>query len=292
MERIARIFLQTIFWGGVIVIILTMFGSSFSLKNHIAWLFPITMRSEWFVSFYIVLLFISPYLNQFFKLKEFGQGFLLVILTYITVIMPTLMIGKEAAYYSTLLYMIYIYLLTGWIKHHLHFLPFTQSFYKMSVLAIICYLGLYAFSVLCEYCLIIFPKYLFLNSLVFYYSDHFETVPSIICAYSWFFAFYNWHIKSNKFINYFSSLTLGVYIIHQVPVFYSYLWIDIFSLPSFAMLDCWPLYLLAVILTIYIVASLMDIIWISFVAKIVFKILNIKQICQCMDEKINKAFLL
>lgn len=285
-QRIVRIFLQTVFWGGGITFLCLVAGEAISLKYKIGWMFPVMFRLVWFTSFYIILLSLSPYLNIFYRLKNTAQKILLVILSYITVIMPTLVIGKDAAYYSTLLYMVFVYLLTGYIKKHINSVNWLQSKHKMMLFAVMSYIGLYVFSVSCAYLESVYPAYNnVLHKMIFYYSDHFETVPALFCAYSIFFAFRLIEIPYNRFINYASSLTLGVYIIHQIPSFYPLLWNKIFMMQSYFFSVFWGGYLLGVIFIVYMVGSVCDILWVKIIQRKIFS-WNwlIKQINRIDDE--------
>lgn len=55
-------------------------------------------------------------------------------------------------------------------------------------------------------------------------------------AYCLFFGFYGLKIRSSKIINFFAGKTLGVYCFHQVPMWYMYLWTNIFHAEKYAQL--------------------------------------------------------
>lgn len=62
-----------------------------------------------------------------------------------------------------------------------------------------------------------------------FYSGALNSVPSLLCAISLLYYFKNLNIGSNKIINTLAASSLGIYIIHQVPLFYPVLWNQIKS---------------------------------------------------------------
>ena len=61
-----------------------------------------------------------------------------------------------------------------------------------------------------------------------YYRTALGALPGLLAALALFHFFKNWDLGSNRFVNALAGTTLGVYILHQVPVLRDFLWNGIF----------------------------------------------------------------
>ena len=100
--------------------------------------------------------------------------------------------------------------------------------------------------------------YKILDRAVGFYQGDIKTVPNFIIAFCLFYWVINLPEKHNKVINALSMSTFSVYIIHQVPVFYPFLWTNIF------MAEKWLpqhnfLYAIFVTITVFLACSVIDI---------------------------------
>ena len=90
------------------------------------------------------------------------------------------------------------------------------------------------------------------------YSIDIKSAPNILLAGFIFHFFITMRPRANKFINSASKGTFSVYIIHQVPAFYSLLWSTFFNseawLPKHNVL-----YVIFVVLAVFTVCSVVDI---------------------------------
>lgn len=59
------------------------------------------------------------------------------------------------------------------------------------------------------------------------YLDDYKSMPNFMCSLAIFSFFTKLDLGKNTVINYFASITLDVYIIHQTKCFYMVLWFDI-----------------------------------------------------------------
>lgn len=90
-----------------------------------------------------------------------------------------------------------------------------------------------------------------------YLSDY-KSLPNFIIASSIFYFFMNTDIGRNKWINSFSSVAFGVYVIHQVPDFHDYLWFNILHIDYWGYSEYFDLYFVASVLLVYLVCGLLD----------------------------------
>ena len=61
-----------------------------------------------------------------------------------------------------------------------------------------------------------------------YYRTALGALPGLLAALALFHFFKNWDLGSNRVVNALAGTTLGVYILHQVPVLRDFLWNGIF----------------------------------------------------------------
>ena len=105
-----------------------------------------------------------------------------------------------------------------------------------------------------------------LNSTISGFLDEYSTLylkdiksfPNFIIAFCIFYWVINLRERHSKIINFMSVSTFSVYIIHQVPVFYPFLWANIFMaekwLPEHSVI-----YALIVTVIVFTACSLIDI---------------------------------
>ena len=117
-ERIVRIWLQSLFYTTIIHLILKYFQiTEVSTKTLVMSLLPFYGLSLWYVSYYIGLLFLSPFLNVLIKnLSHQLYVALLVILLTLGSIIPSL-IHLGGPLEHTFIWFCTLYLLAGYLKN-------------------------------------------------------------------------------------------------------------------------------------------------------------------------------
>ena len=88
----------------------------------------------------------------------------------------------------------------------------------------------------------------------------YNSIFNILAAIYLFLLFKNLPIKYNKFINYISKYTFGVYILHSVSFLYTILWKDIAKCDMFYKSNYMILHLFGTVIGVYIVCLICDII--------------------------------
>ena len=191
--------------------------------------FPTILSKYWFVTVYIIIYILSPYLNILAKnMSQIDYKRFLITCLVMWCIIPTFFgvffnSSESILYYSRLIWLIIIYFVGAFIK--LHGFNILKSNKKQIICAISSYLAM-LLSILVIY------KFRFkLGNLGLYELAYFWTPNNMLMfllSISLFGIFLNIKMKSNKIINIVASTTLGIYLLHDSVICY-YFWVNIFK---------------------------------------------------------------
>ena len=265
-ERVFKIWFKTIVY--VIIIYFFVYHS-----YDMPWydFFPIGGGILWFVSAYMCMLLVSPVLNAALKYcpeRYLGGSVLLAgapLLIYSTIALSDGQLGNNVVWFM------WIYLLMGYLKKR-SLAVFEKRSLMVVFLMILCFIR-------------IFPRVEvrwsgripFMDSLIPFLNwqrDVLWTIPSFLTALTLFFIFAGIHMKNNRIINVLGSGTLAIYILHQMPFFYEYLWNGIFHCREYAGSAKEIPYLLFVIAGVFVASLAIDILAEKVFFGPVFKALN------------------
>ena len=92
LKKILRIILQVVFYSVLIYLILVILGiENFNTKSLIKNLLPITFKSYWFITAYIILYIFHPFINKLFNCFNQKEHFIFISLMFIIFsVLPTL----------------------------------------------------------------------------------------------------------------------------------------------------------------------------------------------------------
>ena len=192
-------------------------------------LFPVILGKYWFVTAYIVLYILSPYLNILIKnLKKVEHLKLIILLVSIWCIIPTIFgltkgTSETLLNYTRLVWFIIIYFIGAYIR-----LYDIKIINKLKNRLIIIFLMT---SIMLLSIPIIYKYRVFFNSLgtiEWAYLWTPNNVFMLILSICLFYSFLKLDIKSIKIINIIASTTLGIYMLHD-GLFYDYMWNGLFN---------------------------------------------------------------
>lgn len=244
LKRIISIAIQAISYSVVFYLALCLINKiDFDFVSFIKSFFPISRNIWWFITTYIGLYFIAPFLNT--GIKNIPKNELLYILTGLFIlncISSFVFVGISNNGYD-LFNFIFVYLIGRFAKQN--DLRIKHSGVTLLICTgIITVLGLG---------LVYINKFPLVWHL-FYYNN-----PIIILsAISIFFIFLNLKIGYNRYINNIAQLILGVYMIHDYPNIRNYISGIVELLKNNYSQALLPLILIALILSIFIVCSLIE----------------------------------
>lgn len=250
--------------------------------------FPLTTNTYWFMSAYLGLYILIPFINRLVNLmtkKEYLN--LLMILTVFMVILksffPTNFVYENASGYS-LIWFIYLYLLAGYLRLYFQ-KKIPKSFLFLIIPCII------AIQLVAKISLLKIKNINVWNQIVnnqLAYNSVLVLILSVII----FVMFRNIKIEGkikNKIIQKISSLTIGVYLFHEHPYFRDILWNEILQPSKYIGTYKFYLAFWADILLIFIVGCLIEFIY-QFLIKIIKKTKLFGIIEKKIDLKIKKLF--
>ena len=208
-RKCMKIYIQVIFYS-IIINYFAFVRGVIPLDKYtiIKMIFPITTKVWWFITVYIVLYLLSPYINKLIKSLKFEEIHkLIVILFIILIILSSLVIIPNPIDNSggySLYNFIYLYIIGAYIKLYYD----NKNFDKKITFGV--YLLLVVLLSTFNVCISRFKG----ADLTIY---QYNFLPIFFSSISLFLFFKEIKISS-KVINFISSLTFGVYLFHDNPI--------------------------------------------------------------------------
>lgn len=185
--------------------------------------FPASTRQLWFISDYLLLLLCVPLLNRVLHgLSRAAHRGILAVLAVPLILYPTLF-GENGITADTAWMFLYEYLLIAYLRRY----PDNRltRVLQNRVAALGLGLGLPLLNTAVR---AVLETRGLTDGKAFQYIAYYRTalgaLPNLLAALALFYLFKNLDLGSVRWINALSGTTLGVYILHQVPAFRSFLW--------------------------------------------------------------------
>ncbi|MDE7324477.1 MAG: acyltransferase [Lachnospiraceae bacterium] len=280
-ERVINLWLEIFIYSVAITVICFGIGcEDASTITLIQAFFPIFGRPVWFGAEYICLLLLTPWLNEMLTEKNMHRTRQAVKLFAILIIgCATLFpIGHTTPAFSELIWFCFLYLFTGLYKRGQ--MPFCQKIERYSFLwFILSYLILCSMRILADTMGLEPLRYLYT-----YYRGHYESLLGFACSFFLFLTFKNWKAGYNRFVNLVSRASFAVYVIHQTPAFYRYMWNGIFQVDASVENGNIIGYSLLVIAVIFAVSVCVDNIRLLVLDKLICKCKAYHMVCKRLCE--------
>lgn len=235
-KSILKITNITWFWSWITLVVFCLFFSKYvNLSSIIKSIFPIFFGTYWYITAYLVLYIISPYLNiviEKLEKREF-QFFLLIILVSLSVI-PT--ISRVSALNSpsngaTIFSLIIVYFIGGYIRKYSD--DFSLKNVKLYLWVLIfCIIAIFILQIGLN---IAYKAGIFDITIRDKYGVFMRTNSplEIGAGTALFLIFKNIKLNYSKIINYVANSMLSVYIIHTNPLIMKIIWGKIFEVRMF-----------------------------------------------------------
>lgn len=265
IKKLFSLIIQVAFYSLGIYSTLVIFGLiSFSASGYVQAIFPVFGGLYWFVSAYVGMYLLSPFINRF--IASIGQKAHLSIITLLVAIFsvwPSLLLLIKGTTSSKLLlfdgynvlWFLVLYCIAAYIR--LYYVPT----HKMSF-----HLRRYLLSAGVVSLLFVAIHYIAhriptirVTTISSDLSDY-NSLTALVPAILLFIVFLNLKISNKsigKIIALLSPLTFGVYLIHDEPHLRKLLW-GYLDLPSHIHNPYFPLYCLFIVAAIYVICSLVD----------------------------------
>ena len=249
-SRIVRTWSVTCFYSFIITLLfMSLCLIPFNLLSLCKSIFPISFDAYWFVTQYTGLLILSPFLAIMVRNLSYRQYMALLIggaFICLSVI-PDFPLGKRfyVAHGNSVWSFVYLFLIAGFIRHHLKEIPITR------ILMIVILLVLLIFS--CE----VIGGYHQGNVRLYWLNYN---GLALILSVSVFTLIRQLKVPDNGFWNVLVKVapySFGVYLIHDHLLIRDWLWSNV-SLTSYCDKLSYPIIVIGLCLVIYIVCTMID----------------------------------
>ncbi len=268
LKRIIKLVLQVLFYA-----ILMELLSDYILKIKVEFKYlklyitPIFNGIYWFITCYVILYLISPFLNKMIKLlsKENCEKIIIVSLIILALI-PSLFLRNNFISSDLFVWYVFMYFVGAYIK--IHKFDFKNS--KTSKIISISYpFVCYATIII----LILINKHFNLQ-LDQYYFCALNSIIGFIGTIGIFLFFKNLKIKNSKIINHFAQSSFATYLISEHISFKNIFWNSICKTTNFLQkpLFIFLLHILACVILTWLIVGFIEFIRIYVLEKNIFKI--------------------
>lgn len=258
LRKILSLWGKTLFYC---ILIFTIYSILNLKTNFLNSFFPVFSGAYWFITSYIALYFIMPFLN--IAINKFSQKQCKFLIIFLVILMGVIRIIFNPAdlFNSTFMHIIVIYIIGAYIKKYVKIEPNKQYFIKYVLVAIIFTVAITILNVLVH----IVPKTLDVWIIIANILSYFRNFINIILVYMailLFMKFKTINIKSNKLsklILYISPSVFSIYIIHDNVHLRDMIW-QKFSFINLA--NSWLMipYIILAILIVFTVCLAIDLI--------------------------------
>lgn len=258
IKRVVKIEMQTLFYSILAFLVAYFyFHAPITGKETIKVLLPTIFKEYWFVTAYMGLLFLSPFLN--FIIQKFTENliyykkFLLIgtlMLSIIPFFTPT-----SVPWGSDFLWFIYLYFLMGYLKTK-DFNLTTKAKWGRKLFGF-CFISSLVSSVIL---ILIVDSMPALNrvGVISYLSLYKESPFQLLGAIGLFVLFANIKMRPSKWVNRIAATTFGVYLIHDNPLLRPHLWQDVLHTSQFYGSSFLGLHMIVSIAVVFLICSLVD----------------------------------
>ena len=245
--------------------------------NIIQSILPLSHSLYWFITDYIVLMLLSPFLNVFIKKISKKNLLKLIILTLIIwSIFPTF--TGPSFDFNQMIWFIVLYLIGSFIRLYLDFTKI-KSKYLFLILIVSLVIGWLFICVSSSINILSQFDMFKLNGSIF---NRENSIFVLFASLSLFLLFLKRKEFSNKYINYIAGSVLGVYLIHSNIFAGFYVWLTILNIPSYYYSPYFIVIAITSTILVYLVCTGIDIvrrvsvekIWIWFVDNKLNNIIN------------------
>lgn len=270
-RSLLKLVLEVLFYSVTITSICMILGiTDFSVKKIIVSFFPIIFKQYWFVSVYIGLYLLIPYINKLIHSLNKQQHLnIILILFFIISIIPTFTFQPwttNTEFYQQLSLFVLLYFVASYIKLYPN--KYFNSIKFNVWIAVICQTIIWLSILL----ILMFKDKLGIENPQYFTNNNCFFV--ILQSISIFLIFKNMKIKYNPHINAVASSTLAVYLIHESPNYFMTIWKDLFKINAYYNSST-VLFISSIIVSIvivFVISILIDKLRVILLEKRIFKV--------------------
>lgn len=250
-EKLIKIVIEVFTYSVIMFIITLLFTDrSIGIKELLKTFLPIIYSNYWFVTNYIGLYIISPFINKLIEaLNENEYKNLLIVSFVILSVIPTVTAANFV--YSNLIWFIFLYLIAGYIRLYYNSKIKNEHYLYIAI-------SVYILIFILAEIIFIISQYIpqWKNNVSFF--GEINKVTAVICSISLFMYFKNLNIKYNKYINIVAASTFAIYLIHDNYLFKEYFWENVTRNEDFYGSPIMILHYIVTIILIFIFGTIVE----------------------------------
>lgn len=247
--QVVRTVLLTVFYSVSLYVIMSLSTTEFqfSAKTLLENTFVIKNKIYWFVTCFVAMLLLSPFVNKLIHSLEEKQHLALIALL---LFMQITVFSKSSYFeFSNTAWFITLYIIAGYLR-----------LYPKDIFANKKITG----SISLALCIL----------LVFWKSaTEMKDFFCLLASLSLFCFFNHLNMKTNRVINKVSKTTFGIYLIHDNDFVRIKLWGDYLNCPFHATLDNFWLFAISSVISVFVVCSVIELVRI-FVTQVLKKLIK------------------
>lgn len=219
IKKLIKLWLEVVFYSVGVTFVFAISGKvQLNFKELIKFIFPISFNKYWFITIYIILYTLMPFINRYVnKVNKEQYQKLLVILFFLCVGLYSIMYSSitysmnESLPLSNIIFYILVYLIGGYIR-----LYGIEKIENISCKRTIGYTLLIfcVFTIFLIVSEIIDYKYNKLGNVLFWYTRS-NSIFVYILSILTFYSFKKIELKEIKIINLLASSCFGIYLIQS-----------------------------------------------------------------------------
>ncbi len=253
ISKFFKLVFELIFYSLIIYAVFCICGyTEFSFFAFAGQILPIFSGRYWFISSYMVMYLLSPFINKLIKNCTHRELLILIgILLLCQIYMP---FSGIKSFFGEVSWFITLYLIASYIK------LYPNKIFNKNALLIPTFI-LTDLLILC--------LYVFFDATQWGMTD----ALCIVASLSLFCIFKNVNLKNIKFINLISATTLGMYLIHDNTFVRPILWNNWLKVPDHAGLNSFPLFAVLSVAVVFTACFVIDLLRIG-IDKLLTKLIH------------------
>ena len=278
IKPLVKLWEQVIFYSILLTIVgIFIFKLSIKLRGILYTFFPIIKGAYWFVTAYVVMYLLAPYINKGLeKISKEQFRKLLIILMILFLIVTVLHTASIGFINDDAMTLIGIYPFGVYIKKYTKDILKIKKLILLSAIflnLIILYLSAFGINLI--------SKYLKYNINAHAFARFFGSVSpfQLLSAIFIFVLFVEMPVRHNRLINSIASHVFAVYLVHCQPLMINFIWLRLVKANQFETTPYVFVYVLIVTILIFGISISIDYLrqWIyNFISKFWNKVVNVQ----------------
>ena len=272
IQKAMRLILEFVLYSVLVNIVMIIITKDSNMIEYMYLsIFPIFFEMHWFVVAFLGMYFMLPFVKKALKdISKKSYFIILVILGFVLAIIPSIIgfgynIESNNAF-GNVVFFLYLAMIGGYIS------KFNINILKKKRYNILLIVGIF----------LVFNSH--------YQYEGTNSMLSMIVAILIFDLFLKFKIKNNNIINFFSSASLGILLLHDNRLFNQTMWQNIFHTERFYYAKTYQLILHMLICAfgIYLVGAVIDYIRRTVLEKIIFTRLDKNKVLNQINDAFNE----